>query len=78
MGEEVGLGELRGRVRSYDLDTFDGTRHAALGIAVSRRCDLFVAAVQGGRDAGAMQRTALAFLETRAMMAWMTAVLDGK
>lgn len=74
----MGLGELRGRVRGYDLDVFDGVRHAALGIAVSRRCDLFVAAVQGGRDAGAMQRTALAFLETRAMMAWMTAVLDGK
>lgn len=49
--------------RGYDLDMFDGARRAALGIAISRRCDLFVAAVQGGRDAGAMQRAALAFLK---------------
>lgn len=77
-GEEVELGELGGRVRGYDLDMSDGTRHAALGIAVSRRCDLFVAAAQGGGDAGAMQRAALAFLETREMMVWMMAALDGK
>lgn len=76
-GEEVGLGELGGRVRGYDLD-MPAVRHMAIGIAVSRRCDLFVAAVQGGGDAGAMQRAALAFLETREMMVWMTAALDGK
>lgn len=76
-GEEVGLGELRGRARRYDLD-MPAARHMAIGIAVSRRCDLFVAVVQGGGDTGAMQRAALAFLETREMMVWMMAALDGK
>jgi hypothetical protein len=51
--------------------------HAAIGIAVSRRCDLFVAAAQGRGDASAMQRAALAFLETQEMKAWVMAALDG-
>jgi len=77
-GEEVRLGELRGRVRRYDLDIPDGARHGAIGVAVSRRCDLFVAAVQGRAEASAMQRAALAFLETKEMKTWVTAALDGR
>ncbi|QOG18196.1 hypothetical protein FOM02_13390 [Bradyrhizobium sp. SEMIA] len=77
-GEEVALGELRGRARRYDLDMPDGVRHAAIGVAVSRRCDLFVAVVQGRGEAGAMQRAALTFLETQEMRGWMTAALDGR
>src|SRR6478736_10268431 len=77
-GEEVGLGEMRGRARRYDLDMADGVRHAAIGIAVSRRCDLFVAAAQGRGEAGAVQRAALAFLETPEMKLWATAALDGQ
>ena len=30
----------------------DGSRHAAVGFAVSRRCDLLVAVAQGEGDAG--------------------------
>lgn len=56
----------------------DGVRHAAIGVAVSRRCDLFVAVVQGRGEAGAMQRAALTFLETQEMRGWMTAALDGR
>ena len=77
-GEEVGLGEMRGRARRYDLDMADGARHAAIGIAVSRRCDLFVAAAQGRGEASAVQRAVLAFLETPEMKLWATAALDGQ
>ena len=77
-GEVVHVGEMRGRARRYDLAIDDGARHGAVGIAVSRRCDLFVAAAQGRGDAGAMQRAALAFLETQEMKSWVIAALDGK
>lgn len=74
-GEEVGVAELRGRARRYHLGHSDG---AAIGIAVSRHCDLFVAAMQGRAEAGAMQRAALAFLETQKMKQWVMAALDGR
>jgi len=77
-GEKMGLGELRGRARRYDLEMPDGARRAAIGVAVSRRCDLFVAAAQGRGEAGAMQRAALAFLETQEIHQWIVAALDGK
>ncbi|OKO86156.1 hypothetical protein [Bradyrhizobium sp. AS23.2] len=78
LGEEVSIGDMRGRARRYDLDMPDGARHAAIGVAVSRRCDLFVAAVRGRGDASAVQRAALAFLETQEMKIWVTAALDGR
>ncbi|MEH2491396.1 hypothetical protein [Bradyrhizobium sp. AZCC 2230] len=77
-GQAVHVGEMHGRARRYDLAIYDGASHAAVGIAVSRRCDLFVAAAQGRGDANAMQHAALAFLETQEMKAWVTAALDGK
>ncbi|WP_342738161.1 hypothetical protein [Bradyrhizobium sp. B117] len=77
-GEAVHVGELHGRARRYDLVLYDGASHVAVGIAVSRRCDLFVAAAQGQGDANAMQHAALAFLETQDMRTWVTAALDGK
>lgn len=76
-GEEVGLGEMRGRARRYDLDMADGARRVAIGVAVSRRCDLFVVAAQGRGEANTMQRAALAFLETQEMKTWVVAALDG-
>ncbi|WP_363323928.1 hypothetical protein [uncultured Bradyrhizobium sp.] len=75
-GEVVRVGEMHGRARRYDL-AHDGASRAAVGVALSRRCDLFVAAVQGRGDAGAMQHAALVFLETREMKTWVTAALDG-
>lgn len=77
-GEAARVGELHGRARRYDLAIYDGASHAAVGIAVSRHCDLFVAAAQGRGDANAMQHAALAFLGTQEMRAWVTAALDGK
>ena len=78
LGEVVYVGEMGGRARRYDLAKYDGASHAAVGVAVSRRCDLFVAAAQGRGDANAMQHAALAFLETQEMKAWLVAALDGK
>jgi hypothetical protein len=78
LGEEVSIGEMRGRARRYDLGTSDGARRSGIGVAVSRRCDLIVAAAQGHGDAAAVQRAALAFLETQEMKRWVTAALDGR
>lgn len=77
-GEEVGIGKMRGRARRYDLEMPGGARHTAIGIALSRRCDLFVAAAQRGGEASAVQRAALAFLETQEIKTWVTAALDGQ
>ncbi|UPK36739.1 hypothetical protein IVB18_05150 [Bradyrhizobium sp. 186] len=77
-GKEVYIGDLRGRARHYDLDMPDGVRHAAIGIAVSRRCDLLVAVTQGRGETMAVQHATLAFLGTQEMKRWMVAVLDGR
>ncbi|MBR1089591.1 hypothetical protein JQ621_19180 [Bradyrhizobium manausense] len=76
-GEAVALGRMRGRARRYDLARSGGVSQGAIGIAISRRCDLFVAAAQGTGDASAMQHAALAFLDTQEMKTWATAALDG-
>ncbi|MGY8664097.1 hypothetical protein Q3C01_17255 [Bradyrhizobium sp. UFLA05-109] len=77
-GDRLRVGELHGRARRYDLDMSDGTRHAATGIALSRRCDLLVAVVQSADKARAMQHAAIEFLETQEMKTWMVAALDGR
>src|ERR1700712_3195856 len=60
-GGVVELAGLTGRMRSYSLQLPDGSRHAALGIALSRRCDLVVAAARAASGSG-LQRAALDFL----------------
>ena len=42
-GGVIRIAGMQGRLRSYDLQMADGSRRAAIGIAVSRRCDLLVA-----------------------------------
>src|SRR6185312_17567224 len=41
-GKAVRLADMTGRSRSYDLKMSDGSQHAAVGIALSHRCDLLV------------------------------------
>lgn len=53
-GEVVRVGEMHGRARRYDLAMSDGASHAAVGVALSRRCDL----CRGGAGAGRRQRDA--------------------
>jgi hypothetical protein len=56
----------------------DGSQHAAVGIALSRRCDLLVAVAQGKPSAPEVQRIALEFLATDAVTKWMVWSLDGR
>src|SRR5216683_2173009 len=63
-GKVVRIADMPGRLRSYDLLMSDGSRHAAVGIAVSRRCDLLVAVARGTGAASGVQHVALDFLAT--------------
>src|SRR6202521_5961459 len=70
-GRVVRLADMPGRIRAYDLRMADGSQHAAVGIAVSRRCDLLVAVAQGKGNAAAVERAALEFLGARETARWM-------
>ncbi|HLG85163.1 MAG TPA: hypothetical protein VKY22_29550 [Bradyrhizobium sp.] len=76
-GRVIRVADMSGRARAYDLDMQGGIRHAAVGIAVSHRCDLLVAVVQGRAHADELQREAVEFLTTTGMQHWMTAALGG-
>src|ERR1700733_6693414 len=76
-GDVIEVADMPGRLRSYDLRMQDGSRHTAVGIAVSKHCDLLVAVAQGTGAASGVQRAALDFLRSSDMARWMTAALDG-
>ena len=65
-------------MRTYDLKMSDGSRRAAIGIAVSRRCDLLVAVAHGKGSVPAIQRVALEFLGSNDMANWMTTAMAGR
>jgi hypothetical protein len=77
-GRVTRIADMPGRLRSYDLKMADGSRHAAIGIAVSRRCDLLVAVAQGRGPASEVQRVALEFLGSGEMTRWMAAAMEGR
>ena len=77
-GNAVQVAGMSGRIRNYSLQMQDGSRHAAAGLAVSRRCDLLVAVAQGKSEAAGLQRAVLGFLAKGDVMQWMTAALDGR
>jgi hypothetical protein len=77
VGKVVHIAEMAGRSRSYDLKMADGSTHAAVGFALSRRCDLLVAVAQGTGDAAGVQHVAAEFLSSDDMSRWMTAALNG-
>jgi hypothetical protein len=76
-GQVIRVADMPGRLRSYDLGMADGSRHAAIGLAVSRRCDLLVAVAQGKLAAASVQRVALDFLALDPIKQWMTSALNG-
>jgi hypothetical protein len=76
-GRAVRVAEMAGRIRPYELAMSDGSRHSAIGIAVSHRCDLMVAVAKGSGPAAGVQRTALDFLGSAKMSDWMTAAMRG-
>jgi len=77
-GEVIRVADMSGRSRAYGLDMPDGARHAAVGIALSHRCDLLVAVAQGEAGAIELKREALKFLASSQMKHWMMAALDGR
>jgi hypothetical protein len=77
-GKAVRIAEMPGRLRTYDLRMSDGSRHAAVGMAVSRRCDLLVAVAQGKVAASAVQRVALEFLGSNEITRWMASAMNGQ
>ena len=77
-GHVVRVADMPGRIRAYDLNMSDGSRHTAIGIAVSRRCDLLVAVAHGKGDAPEVRRAALEFLASSEMTRWMMAAMEGR
>jgi hypothetical protein len=77
-GRAIRIAEMPGRSRAYDLAMSDGSRHSAVGIAVSRRCDLLVAVGQGKGAASEVQRAALEFLASSDIARWMASAIDGR
>jgi len=77
-GDVVRVADMPGRIRAYDLKMSDGSRRAAIGVAVSRRCDLLVAVALGKADAPGMRRAALDFLATREMTRWVVVAMEGR
>jgi hypothetical protein len=76
-GRVVRVADMAGRLRSYDLRMLDGSPRTAIGIAVSRRCDLLVAVAQGVGEATRVQHAAMRFLESAEAKRWMTLALNG-
>jgi hypothetical protein len=76
-GKVVRIAEMSGRARAYDLKMTDGSQHAAVGFALSRRCDLLVAVAQGKGDAAGVQHVAAEFLGSDNMARWMVSALNG-
>ena len=77
-GDVVRVADMPGRIRAYDLKMSGGLRHTAIGVAVSRRCDLLVAVAHGRGDAPEMRRAALDFLARSEMTRWVTAAMEGR
>jgi hypothetical protein len=76
-GKVIQVADLSGRARTYNLEMADGARHRAIGIAVSHRCDLLVAVLQGKMRADELERAALRFLTTSKMKQWVSDALGG-
>jgi hypothetical protein len=75
-GNVIKVAGLVGRARSYDLRMADGSRRTAIGFALSRRCDLMVAVVQGNGSAAAVRHLAENFLNSEPMVHWMMSELE--
>ena len=77
-GRVVRVADMAGRMRKYDLLMSDRSRRLAVGIAVSRRCDLLVAVAQGKDAASDLGTSAQQFLASAAMTRWMISAMDGR
>jgi hypothetical protein len=76
-GQVTWIADMPGRARPYDLGIINGSPRRAVGMAVSRRCDLMVAVVQGKATAADLQQRALEFLASREAAGWITSAMQG-
>lgn len=74
-GDVVEIADMPGRARPYDLA--DGTQRRAVGMAVSRKCDLMVAVVQGRAGAPDLQRQAMQHLASKPAQGWIKVAMTG-
>jgi len=77
-GDLVRVADMPGRIRAYDLKMSSGLRQTAIGVAVSRRCDLLVAVAHGKGAPPELRRAALDFLATGEMTRWAMAAMEGR
>ncbi|MBR0753019.1 hypothetical protein JQ604_12565 [Bradyrhizobium jicamae] len=77
-GEAVHVGDMAGRARLYDLGTSAGVQRTAIGIAVSHRCDLLVAAAQGRGSMAGLQQSAMNFLALSMTQHWLKLAMEGR
>src|SRR5258705_1196399 len=77
-GKAIRIAGMPGRLRTYDLRMSDGSRHAAIGMAVSRRRDLLVAGAPGQSASPGIQRVALDFPCSSDIARWLNSALDGR
>jgi hypothetical protein len=77
-GKAIEVAGMKGRLRTYRLQMAAGSQHAAIGMAVSRRCDLLVASAHGKGGVPEVRRAAMSFLGRDDMERWIKAVLDGR
>jgi hypothetical protein len=73
-GQTVRVADMAGRSRSYDLDVANG-RRGAIGFALSHRCNLMVAVMQGRAVDPLLQQAAQQFLVSPDMQRWMMAAV---
>jgi hypothetical protein len=76
-GQTVRVADMAGRSRSYNLD-FAEERRGAIGFALSHRCNLMVAVMQGRAVDPLLQQAAQQFLVSPDMQRWMMAAVGGK
>ena len=76
-GKVVRVADMAGRLRAYELTMSDGP-HTDLGFALSHRCDLVVAVLQGRASLGELQEEAQRFLESKELHRWVMAALGAR
>jgi hypothetical protein len=77
-GEPIRVADMVGRVRAYELQMPDQTRHVAIGIAVSQRCDIFVAVAHGKAAADDVQRISTVLVETNEIRRWVQTAMQAR
>jgi hypothetical protein len=77
-GRRVRVTDLFGRARLYRHRMHNGAVRLAEGIAVSYKCVLVVAVVDGNMADAAKRKTAYRFLESNTVQVWVNRQLEGR